>query len=41
MTHNTMAKRQQEKQRQTIQWIKDNRKNMTDNTMAKGQQDKQ
>ena len=41
MTDNTMAKGQQDKQWQTIQWLKDNRTRMTDNTMVKGQQDKQ
>ena len=38
MTDNTMAKGQQEKQWQTIQWLKESR---TNNEMAKGQQDKQ
>ena len=32
-----MVKGQQDKQWQTIQWLKDNRQTMTDNTMAKGQ----
>jgi hypothetical protein len=36
-----MDKGQQDKQRQTMQWLRTIGQTMKDNTMAKGQQDKQ
>jgi hypothetical protein len=41
MKDNTMDKGQQDKQRQTIQWLRTIGQTMKDNTLAKGQQDKQ